>query len=131
MENKPTLMCPNCAEELISDSLSEIFGYCCLNDECEIGITKPETRWFLNDVLHREDGPALEYTDGEKWWYLNGELHRENGPAVERPNGTKEWYLNGKRHREDGPAVEFASGKKEWWANGKQYKYRIYKKKIK
>ena len=50
--------------------------------------------WFLNDVLHREDGPAIETPDGEKLWYLHGNLHREDGPAIEWPNGTKFWYLN-------------------------------------
>jgi len=49
-------------------------------------------RYFLNRVLHREEGPAIEYIDGEKHWYKNGELHRENGPAIERANGTKKWY---------------------------------------
>ena len=29
--------------------------------------------WYLNDKLHREDGPAIEYVSGDKWWYLNGE----------------------------------------------------------
>ena len=37
--------------------------------------------WWLNDKLHREDGPAVEYADGTKKWYLNGGLHREDGPA--------------------------------------------------
>jgi hypothetical protein len=33
--------------------------------------------------LHREnDLPAEEYTSGYKAWYLNGVLHRENGPAA-------------------------------------------------
>ena len=53
-------------------------------------------KWHLNDKLHREDGPAVEYADGNKFWYLNGKRHREDGPAIERHNGTKEWYLNGK-----------------------------------
>ena len=52
--------------------------------------------WFLNDKLHREDGPAAEESDGEKVWYLHGELHREDGPAVESPDGQKQWYLHGK-----------------------------------
>ena len=50
--------------------------------------------WFLNDVLHRENGPAIETPDGAKLWYFHGNLHREDGPAVEWPNGTKFWYLN-------------------------------------
>jgi hypothetical protein len=29
-------------------------------------------RWILNGKLHRVDGPATEYADGEKAWYLNG-----------------------------------------------------------
>ena len=28
--------------------------------------------WYLNDVLHRTDGPAVELADGSKYWYLNG-----------------------------------------------------------
>ena len=28
--------------------------------------------WFLDDKLHREDGPACEYADGDKFWFLNG-----------------------------------------------------------
>ena len=27
--------------------------------------------WFKNGEYHREDGPAVEYADGDKWWYLN------------------------------------------------------------
>jgi hypothetical protein len=76
-------------------------------------------RWYLNDQLHREDGPAVEYADGSKLWYLNGQCHREDGPAIEA-SGSKLWHLNGKRHREDGPAVEGADGGKEWWLNGQE-----------
>jgi hypothetical protein len=50
--------------------------------------------WFVNDILHRTDGPAVEYADGSRFWYLNGNLHREDGPAVERSNGDCFWYLN-------------------------------------
>jgi hypothetical protein len=51
--------------------------------------------WYLNDQLHREDGPAIEYSNGTKFWYLNDELHREDGPAAEYSDGTKGWFLNG------------------------------------
>ena len=54
-------------------------------------------RWYLNGILHREDGPAVERANGAKFWYLNGKLHREDGPAVEGSNGSKTWYLNGKQ----------------------------------
>ena len=45
-------------------------------------------------------------------------LHRENGPAIEYADGNKLWYQNGKLHRLDGPAVEFADGSKEYWIGG-------------
>jgi len=52
--------------------------------------------WYLNGILHREDGPAVEYIDGSKLYYLNEKLHREDGPAIEYADGTKVWWLNGK-----------------------------------
>ena len=61
------------------------------------------------------------YPNGTKKWWLNDKLHREDGPAVEHTNGYKVWYLNSKIHREDGPAVEHANGDKEWWLNDKHY----------
>lgn len=30
--------------------------------------------YFLNDKLHREDGPAIEYSNGENEWHLNDEF---------------------------------------------------------
>lgn len=77
--------------------------------------------WYLNGKLHREDGPAIEYTDGNKFWYLNGKLHREDGPAIEYLTGTLAWYLNGNLHREDGPAIEYSYGDREWYLNGKKF----------
>ena len=74
--------------------------------------------WYLNGQLHREDGPAVEYTDGTRIWYLNDKRHREDGPAIKYANGTREWYSNGKYHREDGPACEYPDGSRCWWLNG-------------
>ena len=73
--------------------------------------------WWMNGKRHREDGPAVEWPDGSKFWYLNAKLHRENGPAIELVDGSKAWYQNGKPHREDGPAIERPDGSKEWWLN--------------
>ena len=65
-----------------------------------------------------KEQPQCEvYPDGTKYWFLNDQLHREDGPAVEHLDGTKKWFLNGKRHREDGPAVEWPGGAKWWWFN--------------
>ena len=54
-------------------------------------------------------------------WYKDAKckiLHRENGPAIEWADGTKLWYQNGLRHRTDGAAVEFLDGGKAWFING-------------
>jgi len=56
-----------------------------------------------------------------KYWYLNGEFHREDGPAVEWANGDKAWYFKNKNHRLNGPAVMRANGVKAWWVDGIQY----------
>jgi hypothetical protein len=52
---------------------------------------------------------TIKYTDTGD---INGKLHREDGHAVEYTNGYKLWFLNGKHHREDGPAIEYAYGRK-------------------
>lgn len=49
-------------------------------------------RWYKDDKLHREDGPAMEYADGFKQWFMNGETHRLDGPAVYYTDGSKEWF---------------------------------------
>lgn len=51
---------------------------------------------------------------------VGSEEHRENGPAVEWSNGDKEWWINGFLHRTSGPAIEYVDGYKEWWFDGKQ-----------
>ena len=65
-----------------------------------------------NKVLHREDGPAVEWADGDKSWYVDGRIHRTDGPAIEGKDGSKFWYTNGELHRTDGPAIEAADGNK-------------------
>lgn len=79
--------------------------------------------WRNEDgLLHRIDGPAVEFADGDKHWYVKGVRHREDGPAIEHPNGHKEWYIDGKFHRTDGPAIERADGGKAWWVNGQLHR---------
>jgi hypothetical protein len=87
--------------------------------EYTVKVYDNRTVWYLNDKLHRVDGPAVECDSGSKYWYLNGKLHRVDGPAVEYANGHREWYLNGKLHRVDGPAVEYDDGNRSWYLNGK------------
>jgi hypothetical protein len=74
--------------------------------------------YYLNNELHRIDGPAIECYNGDKVWYQNGLCHRLDGPAREY-NVYKEWYQNGLLHRLDGSAIECVDGKKYWFFEGK------------
>ena len=56
---------------------------------------------------------------GTIYYYVDSKLHRDNGPAIEYSHGEKHWYKNGKRHREDGPAIESACGHKYWYLENK------------
>jgi len=64
--------------------------------EYKVKVYKDRTEWYFAGKLHREDGPAVEYSDGSKIWYKNDKLHREDGPAIEWSNGYKSWYLKDK-----------------------------------
>jgi hypothetical protein len=82
--------------------------------------TNGNKRWYDdNSKLHRVDGPALEYANGDKYWCINGELHRVDGPALEYIDGTKAWYLNGQCHCADGPAIEYTDGETRYFINDK------------
>jgi hypothetical protein len=54
-----------------------------------------------NGEIHRDDGPAVIYSDGMKMWYRNDELHREDGPAIICYNGRKLWYLDGEEYTKE------------------------------
>jgi hypothetical protein len=41
-----------------------------------------------------------EYSNGSKYWCRNGQYHREDGPAIECSNGDKFWYLDNKEYTE-------------------------------
>lgn len=68
---------------------------------------------------HREDGPAIEYWNGDKEWWVDGKLHRIEGPACKYCDGYKAYYTNGLRNRIDGPAREWSDGRKEWYVEDK------------
>ena len=58
-------------------------------------------RHYKNGFLHREDGPAEIYEDGDRCWHINGLKHREDGPAVEYKDGGKYWFYKGKNYGYD------------------------------
>jgi hypothetical protein len=71
-----------------------------------------------NNEFHRDDGPAVVYTNGEQYWYKHGVIHREGGPAIIKSDGTEEWICNGRLHREGGPAAIYPDGRRSWFLNG-------------
>jgi len=84
-----------------------------------------DKRWYFEGKLHREDEPAAIYNN-YKMWYIDGKLHRWNGPAIECNDGGKTWFLFGGLHREDGPAIEYSNGDKYWFLNDKEYSEKKY-----
>ena len=58
-------------------------------------------------------------TDGSKFYYNHRrmsllDMHRENGPAVKWANGNREWYLYGVPHKQ-----KYRNGKVTWMLNRK------------
>lgn len=74
------------------------------------------------NILHKENGPAIERVNGDKEWYIDGKLHREDGPAAVLADGSCEYWQDNKRHRLDGPAVINDDGSCEYWENGKRHR---------
>jgi len=78
-------------------------------------------KYYEDGLLHKEDGPAIEFGNGDKEWYFKGKLHRHNGPAKDYKFGFKAYYIHGRLHREDGPAVLYPTGEVEWWLDGRKF----------
>jgi hypothetical protein len=65
--------------------------------------------WFLNNSIHRVNGAAILYENGDEEWYYKGLRHRLNGPSILRKwegGYYAEWYNKGMYHRIGGPAIE-------------------------
>ncbi len=88
--------------------------YICINEQ--------GSKFYYQDkemtIYHREDGPAIEWVDGEKMWFKNNRLHREDGPAIEDADGNMEWLIEGQYHRTDGPAYVQANGYTMYFVDG-------------
>ena len=77
--------------------------------------------YFKNGKFHREDGPAIQYENGNKYWYINGLHHREDGPASEHSNGAKYWYYKNKCYGCDNFTI------KSWEEKVRELKMEIFK----
>lgn len=65
-------------------------------------VTNKLGKFYYSDkartILHRKNGPAIEYKDSEaKEWYLKGSFQRWNREALEF-NEAKQYWLNGVRY---------------------------------
>ena len=56
----------------------------------EIDSKGNETHWKNGDII------MAKYYDGFQSWWLNNERHREDGPALIYSDGTKFWFYHGK-----------------------------------
>jgi hypothetical protein len=74
--------------------------------------------YYRHGKLHREDGPAIIYSNGDQWYYRDGKLYREDGPAVFGPSGWQMHYRDGQLHREDGPAIIYSNGNQYYYRDG-------------
>jgi len=59
----------------------------------------PENPNPEKEIYHNEHGPAYVCCDGKhKEWCINGILHRLDGPAVEYSAGDSRYYIDGVRY---------------------------------
>ena len=82
----------------------------------------------MNIVDPTKSVMTTDLYNSKHWKLADGKYHREDGPALEHSNGTKLWYKHGKLHRDGGPAVEYAEG---WWVDGIQFTEEEFNKKMK
>lgn len=89
---------------------------------CKVVDTAGTVRYYdTKGRPHREDGPAVQYTNGAEYWYYRGTRHREGGPAIWVSENEYAWFHMGKYHREDGPALSYPDGEKAWYKYGRRH----------
>ena len=69
------------------------------------------TSYWKDDVVHRDDGPAIIKKNGEKYWMVNGKPHRIDGPAVLLPRDTLD--------------------ARQYWLFGIKYSYNEWRRRVK
>jgi hypothetical protein len=62
--------------------------------------------------------PKISETGTQRWYNEKGELHRDDGPAIIYPNGDKYFYQNGKLR-----VVHYAEGGCESYDNDGKLMY--------
>jgi len=91
------------------------------NHKIDITIAKADiffTEYHKIGILHRINGPAISYTNGNKEYLQFGKRHRVDGPALQWSDH-KEYWEFGELHRIDGPAIQDIDYT-EYWEHGKK-----------
>ena len=57
-------------------------------------------------ILHKVGAPAVMRISGDKFWYIDDKLHRTDGPAVEYADGVaigskKSWWVEDERYTKE------------------------------
>ena len=98
----------------------------------EVEVTGTTTNYYVvrgnSKISHNPNGPARIYVGGfygRKVWMNNGKVHRTDGPAIEWDDGDIDYFHCGKRHRLDGPAIirqrAVYRHRLGWYINGTEY----------
>lgn len=62
--------------------------------------------WWVNGLRHREgDLPAIIWNDGRKDYFVEHERHREEGPAIEYANGDTSYFYHGEKRAKQAPKL--------------------------
>ena len=83
--------------------------------------------WYVDGVLHREDGPAIDFQiKPPGFWeyvYMDNVFKQADEPEIlckiPTYNFYREWWQNGVRHNDHGPAVIRPDGYTKYCVNGK------------
>lgn len=97
-------------------------GNCDITGYGKLKIQAGDVIYFLNNKLHRKNGPAFIRITELYIWVLNGVVHRDNDlPAVESfDDSLKIYFKNGLKHRLNNPA-EINGKEIKYWVNGIHY----------
>ena len=87
----------------------------------QIDIFGGDVLYFLDNKLHRKNGPSFIRKNDIYIWSINGKLHRDDDLPAYESDSLKIYSINGYWHRINNPAY-IENFKKEYWINGVQYK---------
>ena len=79
-------------------------------------------------ILEVNDSRLTINSDGDiEWINLRGYWHRNDGPALVCSNGDKHWCRHGKLNRFDGPAIEYSNNRRYWFIDDVEYTEMAFK----